>query len=200
MVAEWGAAQADSGHTVWEPLKAYPLQSWLRARWAEAVERGLLLPLAVTTSLQEQQLWQQVIAEHAVQTNAVPLLRVQAAAELAAQARQRLLRWQVKTNEPRICQLFELESDCLVFFEWLQRFNDRLDSSGLCTPDDCLAQLVSLAEYPALSRVTLVECEEPCAAGETVPGIARRAKFSRCLFWQTQQSVVCTPIRTAGPS
>ncbi len=160
MVAEWGAAQRATGITVWEPLDAHPLEAWLRARWSEAVARDLLPPRAVLSPLQEYQVWQQVIATHTARTGAIPLLRIGEAAELAAEARQRLLRWELDPAEPRTRQLFKLESDCAVFLDWLEQFESRLAADELYTPDDCLVALASLHDYPRAQPVALVECEE----------------------------------------
>ncbi|NND68193.1 MAG: hypothetical protein HKN19_11455, partial [Halioglobus sp.] len=110
--------------------------------------------------LQEQQIWQQVITAHAAESGAVPLLRISSAAELAADARKRLLRWQVDPSTPQLQQLFRLESDCRVFLEWLERFNTRLGSANLCTAEDCLTALARLDDFCADRPVVLVECEE----------------------------------------
>lgn len=158
--AEWGRAQVASGKVAWEPLGAVAVQEWLRGRWLEAVELDLLSPRALLTPLQEQQLWQSVIMRHAEESNTVPLLRVRAAAEMASEARQRLLRWQLDPRTSRLQQQFRLESDCAVFLQWLERFEAVLDAEALCTIDDCFGALLTLdppAEAPA---VVLVECAE----------------------------------------
>lgn len=157
---EWGAAQVARGLTAWEPLAVFHVDNWLRQQWQLAVERDLLEPRAVLGALQEQQLWQRVIGGHAARTDALPLLRLRAAAELASEARQRLRKWRLDPSASGLRQLFLLESDCRVFLEWLTMFDQELAASGFCTAADCCAALAALDAPLQHAPVLLIECEE----------------------------------------
>jgi ATP-dependent helicase/nuclease subunit B len=155
--AQWDALQMAAGLRVWEPLSVQPLEPWLLAQWEDAVSRGGLPPRVVLTAAQATEVWRQIISHKQQQSPGLQLLRPSGAAEIATQARDTLLRWQVDWNRPDIRQQFELDGDCCIFLQWLDLFERRLQQDSLCTAADCLAQLSTLGGSRADTRVALVE-------------------------------------------
>lgn len=155
--AEWDAKRVAAGEQVWEPLPVYPLEVWLLKQWELAVSADLVPPVTPLGDLQTLELWRQVINQQERQSVDFHLLRPAAAAEIASQARDVLLRWQVDTSASDINQLFQLDGDCRAFLQWLKLFEERLAKAGQCTVTDCLAQLPGLAGRLPGARVALVE-------------------------------------------
>ena len=110
--SEWDARRSASGDRVWEPLAVQPLESWLMAQWERALAQGLVAPLVPLSQGQAVELWQQVIAEEEQLSGQYHLLRPAAAADLARQAHDILLRWQVDPVEEHNRQAFTLDADC----------------------------------------------------------------------------------------
>jgi len=158
--SEWDAHQANSGATVWEPVPVQPLASWLQQQWQRAVGFGLLPPLVQISTAQSLELWQQVIAREEREGDQYHLLRPAAAAELASQARETLVRWQVDTAQANTRQLFGMDTDCAAFLRWLDLFEQRLAGAGMGTPDDCIRQLPACAGKLPASRVALLEFDD----------------------------------------
>jgi probable DNA repair protein len=149
----WDARQAAAGKTLWAPVKVYALESWLSQRWDQAVELGLIEPKLVIDDGRAACVWQQVIAEHQNSSGAYSLLRPTAAAALASQARETLLRWQVDISAPDIRQAFKLDDDCATYLAWQVLFQKKLDEQGLISQADAYAQLLSVA--PTLPKSPL---------------------------------------------
>lgn len=158
--AQWDAHNAAAGKRVWLPVSVLPLEHWLLAQWELAVSLDLLPPLTPLNPAQILELWRQVISAQERLSPDYHLLRPAAAAELASQARDTLLRWQVDSGARDTAQLFELQPDCATFLHWQSAFEQRLAKAGLCTAADCLAQLPGLRGHLPTSRVALVECED----------------------------------------
>lgn len=158
--AEWDGRNAASDKVVWEPLPVQPLESWLLAQWERALVMGLVPPLAPLKPAQQLQLWQQVIAEEERQSGDYHLLRPSAAAELANQARENLLRWEQDMSSESIRQCFKLDADCGTFLRWFDLFEQRLDQAGQCTPVDCVRALAGCHGSLAPARVVLVEFDD----------------------------------------
>jgi ATP-dependent helicase/nuclease subunit B len=155
--AEWDAQRIAAGERVWEPLSVKPLEIWLLEQWQLAVSNNLVAPISPLTTAQALELWRQIINQQQSQSADFHLLRPSAAADLAAQARETLLRWQVDIGARDIRPLFELDRDCSTFLEWLDLFDARLKKDGQCTLVDCLAQLPDLSGRLPATRVALVE-------------------------------------------
>ena len=158
--AEWAEHQARSGARVWEPVPVQPLAGWLQQQWQQAVTLDLLPPLVQVSAGQSLELWQQVIAREERETDQYHLLRPAAAAELASQARETLLRWQVDTRQPNIRQLFGMDTDCATFLRWLELFDQRLAGAGMGTADDCIRQLQTCAGKLPAGKVALLEFDD----------------------------------------
>lgn len=155
--AQWDARCIAAGQRTWKPLSVQPLEAWLLAQWDMAVSNNLLPPVTQLTSAQTLELWRQVISEQQSQSPEFQLLRPAGAAELAAQARDSLLRWRVDKSGAAIRPLFEMDEDCATFLQWLKSFEDRLANDGLCTVADCLTQLPDLKGIHPAVPVALVE-------------------------------------------
>jgi hypothetical protein len=98
--AAWDNLQQERGAAVWEPLPVYPLESWLLQRWRDSVCLGLGPDRVLLAEGQALELWQRAI-EREQARGQYRLLQDSAAASLAHQARERLLRWQVNLSAPR---------------------------------------------------------------------------------------------------
>ena len=158
--AEWDARCVASGMRVWEPLAVRPLEGWLMEQWERAVSLELAPPLVPLKPMQVLELWQQVIAQEERQSGDYHLLRPSAAAELASQARDTLLRWEVDMTAEGIRQSFNLDTDSGTFTRWLGLFEQRLSSTGQCTPVDCIRHLLAGAAQLPSHRIALVEFDD----------------------------------------
>lgn len=158
--SEWDSTQLASGQRVWEPLPVLPLEQWLRNCWQQAVARGAIAPRLPLDKLQELQLWGQAIDRHTTQTNTVSLLNPNSAAELACEARDLILRWEIDVEAADTLQLFSLDGDCATFLSWLRLFEAQLASAQLCTAADCLVDLAALEREASAASVVLLECPE----------------------------------------
>ncbi|MEH6582119.1 MAG: PD-(D/E)XK nuclease family protein [Halioglobus sp.] len=158
--AVWDDAQVLEGRRVWSPIQVAPLESWLKEQWAQAIELGLLDSRVTIDEGQAGELWQQVIAEHQKISERYTLLRPSAAATLASQARETLLRWQVDVTSASVKQEFELDDDCHTYLCWHQLFEEKLEKKKLLTYSDAFHQLLSVAgELPHLP-VALVDFDD----------------------------------------
>lgn len=155
--AEWDEQRMAAGERTWEPLSVQPLEAWLLAQWELAVSDNQLPPATPLTAAQALELWRQVISEQQNQLADFQLLQPSGAAELAAQARDSLLRWRVDKRATDIASLFKLDEDCSTFLQWLEGFEKRLVGGGLCTLTDCLVQLIELDGRSPAGPVALVE-------------------------------------------
>ncbi|MFT4614808.1 MAG: ATP-dependent helicase/nuclease subunit B, partial [Bacteroidia bacterium] len=158
--SQWDRAQLAAGLTVWEAVAALPLEEWLMRQWQEAVRCEMLPALVPLSMTQELAIWQQVIAHHSYQAGGFSLIRDASAAELASQARDTLLRWELDMVTPVIRQQFQLEPDCDTFLAWLGLFEARLAAAGLCTRAQCLVALSKVGATLGQTQVVLVECED----------------------------------------
>ncbi len=157
---EWDAGRAERGERVWEPLAVMPLETWLLQQWERAVARGLLPPLVRIGAQQAMELWQQVIARDETKTGEYRPLRTSAAAELASQAREAVLRWEIDMSAPGIRQSFNMDTDCGTFLRWFELFGQRLGNLGQATPVDCIIQLSDCAGQLPPARVALLEFDD----------------------------------------
>jgi probable DNA repair protein len=156
----WNARQAAQGTAVWEPLPVYPLELWLLDRWHDCVRRGLAPDRVVLQEQQALTLWQRAIDQEQAAGGRYHLLQGGAAASLAHQARERLLRWQVDCMSQPDRQVFELEADCASFLAWSARFQRFLDDAGMATPADCFVGLLQAAGELAKQPLLLVEFDD----------------------------------------
>jgi ATP-dependent helicase/nuclease subunit B len=157
---EWDTRMAASGATVWEPISVLPLESWLQRQWQLGVNRGLIPALMQIGPAQALELWQQVIAGDERDSDSYSLLRPAAAGELAGQARETLLRWQVDTRNSGVRQSFRLDNDCGTFLRWQDLFEKKLTAAGQGTTVDAVRQLLDCAGHLPKSRVALLEFDE----------------------------------------
>jgi ATP-dependent helicase/nuclease subunit B len=158
--AEWDVRQGALGKQVWEPLPVHALEHWLEQQWQHAVSLGLLPPLVPLSQPQLLELWQQEIAREEAESGQYHLLRPAGAAELASQARENLLRWQVDLSQPAIRQQFALDTDCGTFLRWQALFEQRLATAGLATPGDLIRALLTCAAQLPPGRAVLVEFDD----------------------------------------
>jgi probable DNA repair protein len=158
--SEWDLRRAAGGATVWDPAPVLPLESWLQQQWQRAVALGMLPATVQISDAQEAELWRQVIEQEQQDSQQYHLLRPSAAAELAAQARQTLLRWQVDAGSASIRQDFALDIDCGTFLRWQDAFERRLAGAGQSTALDCFCQLLSCGARLPGSRLALLEFDD----------------------------------------
>ncbi|MCB1703401.1 MAG: PD-(D/E)XK nuclease family protein [Halioglobus sp.] len=158
--AEWDAGQAAAGARVWQAISVLPLEAWLQQQWEHAVRANAVPPMTPLSTHQSLEVWRQVISEQQHAAADFQLLRPAAAAELAAQARDTLLRWCLDPQSRQLRPLFEMDADCSAFLRWLTAFEQRLAECHQCTAIDCLARLPQLDAVLPSSRVVLVEIEQ----------------------------------------
>jgi probable DNA repair protein len=155
--AEWDARQAAAGVLAWEAVAVAPLDLWLQLQWETAARQNLVPPLTPLAPAQALEVWRQVVDQFQGQSADFHLLQPAAAAQLASNARDTLLRWQVDFDNSGIRSLFHLDGDCRTFLRWLEMFNARLARAGQCTQTDCMLHLTALAGQLPLTRVALLE-------------------------------------------
>lgn len=144
--SEWDHTQAERGLDVWHPAAVCPLELWLRKQWERAVALGTAGYRMVLTPVQELQLWAQVIHADRMAHGQYSLLQLDAAAKLARDARQSLLRWNVDITTTSVATEFALDADCGTFLRWLTALEQTLEDKGLATHADCCIQLLAAGE------------------------------------------------------
>ncbi|GAB5449863.1 MAG: PD-(D/E)XK nuclease family protein [Halioglobus sp.] len=166
---EWDRSHSDAGAKVWEPLSVYPLERWLLQQWQAAVLSGELPALLPLSRAQELQLWQQVILEQADED--ASLINPDGAAELASEARELLVRWEISLDPQGagrgLRSQFALEGDCQRFLRWQDDFERALQQGGLCTTADCLRTLCHATASAAKPELVLLEVGELAPLLET---------------------------------
>ena len=158
--AAWDQLQLANGARVWQPIPVYPLESWLLQRWQAAVEMGLTPDRVTLGDGHALQLWQQVIEDEQRATGQYSLLQTAAAASLAAQARNTLLRWQVDPVDTRFASAFSMDEDCASWLAWQVRFEERLQANNMATSADCISQLRSCAQELPVVNVALLDFDD----------------------------------------
>lgn len=171
--SEWDARQQGAGLQAWEPWPVQPLESWLLGQWERAVALGLAEPLLPLAQPQQLELWQQAIIRRQREADDYHLLRPAVAAELASQARESLIRWQVDTAEALTRQQFGFDTDCSTYLEWQALFEERLAAAGMCTPGDAVQALLACAAELPPARAVLVEFDD-------IPPLFRAALEALC--------------------
>ena len=156
----WDHYQRGMGNSSWPTLAAQSVDNWLMARWQHYVALGELAPRKIMSADQAAELWLQEIERSDTQGETLNLLRPGAAAALAQQARDTLLRWRLDPHLQSNKQYFDLEADCETFYRWLIAFENRLTEKELATPADCLAALDGLQHMDAEGAIVLLEVDE----------------------------------------
>jgi probable DNA repair protein len=175
--AAWDNLQQERGAAVWEPLPVYPLESWLLQRWRDSVCLGLGPDRVLLAEGQALELWQRAI-EREQARGQYRLLQDSAAASLAHQARERLLRWQVNLSAPRFSSAFELDEDCAAFLAWNEGFEQYLQADSLATGGDCVTQLLGCAEELPQGPLLLMDFDDiPPLFQACVDGLATRLEY-----------------------
>jgi ATP-dependent helicase/nuclease subunit B len=160
IVSAWDARQAAAGGRVWQPLPVRALEQWLAEQWQLALARRLVPALVSLGVGQALELWRQVIAGVEQESGRYHLMQPAAAASLANQARELLIRWRVDLGDAATRQEFELSPDCARWLQWHDRFNERLAGAGLTTIADTQAMLLPCAGQLPPARVVLLEFGE----------------------------------------
>lgn len=158
--SEWDARQAASGAVAWHPVPALPLEQWLQQQYLVATALEFTPALTQLNDNQGLELWHQVIERDELDSRQYHLLRPAGAAEVASQARNTLLLWQVDTRSADIRQNFNLDSDCGTFLRWLDLFERRLAQAGQGTALDCIRALARCATQLPRSRVVLLAFDD----------------------------------------
>lgn len=184
---EWDRQRAAAGDRVWAPLAVASAEHWLLEEWRRRCADEPALRRVLLSPGQARSLWQQVIRADQERGN-YQLLQVDAAAALAQQARDNLLRFGFSPKDPVLRQALELDADCSAFLRWSEAFAERLAAGGFATAADVLQLLATAPPPPNPREVALVEfTDRPpllrstlarvCAAVETVPPGQERAEL-----------------------
>ncbi len=157
---EWDRRQAQLGHKAWRPAPVHPLESWLEASWRRARRAEAVPARSLLDNAGARELWLDVIARDRQQAGDYSLLQPEAAADIAALARDNLLRWRVDTRLPAVQSEFRLDADCGTFLRWLHAFERRLEKDGVGTLADCVADLAESPRLPEQPPVALLDFDE----------------------------------------
>ena len=184
----WNDLQAEQGATAWEPLRIYPLESWLLARWRDSVRLGITADRLIMNEPEALFLWRLAIEQSQAATGDFSLLQDSAAAELANQARERLIRWRLDYLDGSHRQAFDLEADCASFLAWSAQFQALIDEKGMLTSGDCFTQLLQAADGLTATPLLLLEFDDmppllrACvdALGSPVEFVAAGDAVARC--------------------
>ena len=138
--SEWDQRQAELGQVQWRPLRVLALETWLDQCVQQALAAGAIRPILVLDPMRALELWRQVIEEDS--RDNYSLLQPAAAAQLAAQGRDNLLRWCVDIGADAVRAEFRLDEDCATFLRWLQSYEQRLAEGDFATRADSYQQLL----------------------------------------------------------
>jgi probable DNA repair protein len=156
---EWDRRQLEQGKQSWHPVAVSAIDHWLQTRWRDTGAANRSGTRRLLTDLQQAELWRQVIAEDGRRHASHHLLRVDAAVELARQARESLLRARVPLATSAVLDEFRYDQDCATFLRWLQAFDSKLAASNALTLVDCAVELVD-APAATASPIALVDFDE----------------------------------------
>ena len=188
---EWDLWQCSQGLSTWEPMPVFALEAWLQRQWVAARRADRVASRSLLDASRAHELWLDIIQRERLATGDYSLLQPAAAADLAARARDQLLRWQVDVTSTAVRSRFTLDPDCATYLTWAQAFDLRLDKAGLATRSDAINELhtvedslhwpaVALVDFddvPPLYRATLlrhaVEVRDVHAAGTPIAGECR---------------------------
>lgn len=157
---EWNRQQASAGHAAWQPLPVQPLEAFLGDRWREALLAGRVPARVRLSPLQLGELWRQVIDEDFTEREEAALLQPAAAAELAQQARETLLRWRIDVRAPAPAAEFRLDADCASFARWLLRFDGILREKSMASSADLLVDLLTAPAPDETPPVALLDFDD----------------------------------------
>ncbi|MFV0477695.1 MAG: PD-(D/E)XK nuclease family protein [Parahaliea sp.] len=157
--SQWDSYQREQGRRAWHKPVIQPLEAWLLAQWRERCLDDALLRRVLLESGPERWLWRQVIEQDMNEQASYNLLHLDAAAELAQQARNHLLRADQSLADQTLAACFETDTDCSSFLRWARKFEHLLTEQGQVTPLDALHLL---ADRPGTARghALLVDFDE----------------------------------------
>lgn len=151
--AAWGRHQIELKRSAWETPPVMTLDHWWLRCYQEALRAGAELPELATVN-QQRALWRQVVQ---LDSSTAGLLRPVAAAQLAQEAYDNLLLWDVEWRDRELRQQFEFFEDSSLFLQWAEAFEAGLQAAGLTT----LPALVpALSEQTHSARLVLAEFAE----------------------------------------
>ena len=160
MKLAWGRYQSARGATCWATPRVMSLDHWWRHCYEKQRLAGAELP-GILSASRERALWLSCVRD-----SGALLLRPQSAADLARDAYQNLLLWEVDWSSPDIAQQFGFVEDGRMFLDWARRFDAelaRLDLAPLARLIPALAggqqeETLVLAEFgdlPPLQQTAL---------------------------------------------
>ncbi len=178
---EWDRRQVALGRTVWQPAPVYALENWLQASWLRARGTGSVPARSLLDNTRAREIWLDIIEQDQRTEGGYSLLQPGTAADLAAQARDNLLRWQLDAAEPAIRAEFQLDDDCATFLRWLGAFERRLARGNFATLADGISDLARAPALVAGLRVALLDFDE-------VPPLYRRCLATHAAELEEMQS------------
>jgi ATP-dependent helicase/nuclease subunit B len=158
--AEWDQLQIERGLDCWQPVRVYPLETYLQQCWQHAAELGDVPRRALSTSLQLKELWVQVIEADRHEQGDYRLLQTGSAADLAQQARDNLLRAMVDPATPAVSSEFLLDPDCGSFYRWLRRFESELGQHATASRSDLFVDLAKCTRPVTDDSVVLLDFDD----------------------------------------
>ena len=120
---QYASYQQDMGQSVWITPDILPLNNWLIRCWQNLQAAGMIEPLILLSSAQEQLLWEQAIAHSSYGQT---LLRLGTTAKAAKDAWQLVKQWQANLNLP----LFNDSEDTKAWLSWAKNFQQQCQASG----------------------------------------------------------------------
>jgi ATP-dependent helicase/nuclease subunit B len=209
---QWDEFQSGQGNKLWPSLKAAPLESWMMARWQQALAAGVIAPETVLSEGQALEVWQRVIEQAQAASGQYSLIQPAAAARQAQQARENMLRWQLDLTQDHIAQQFRLDPDCAAFLDWARRFDEELQRRNWCTASDCYTQLLEVSGQLPRDNLALLDFEDvPPLFQACIDALAQKPQYlqssskeARCVVtaWPDSRSelaAVARWARNAGP-
>lgn len=143
---QYDSEQYQAGKAAWPSLQVLPLNVWLMQLWQnlpQSYNRTLL------TDIQEEALWRKIIQ---TSPQGVLLLRPEAAAQLAQQARHLLVQWDI----PASAFGQNTTEDIEIFQQWHETFDDDLNKNNWIDTQNCVKQVIETIENQKLPQHILL--------------------------------------------
>lgn len=157
---EWDLIQRERNLKAWRPLDVMPLEVWLERCWQRSFSLGGVSEKIPLDSRRANELWLRVIETDQLTHGQYSLLQTSGAAELAGQARENLLRWQLSPTDESLRQQFSLDEDCATFLRWLDEFQSQLQQGQLGTAADRITDLLTAQQIESGNQLALIDFDD----------------------------------------
>lgn len=156
---QFASYQQNIGQSTWITPNILPLNNWLIRCWQNLQASGMIEPMILLSSAQEQLLWEQAIAQS---SHGYTLLRLGNTAKVARDAWQLVKQWQANFHSP----LFSDSEDTQTWQSWAKSFQQKchalgwLDNASL--PDAIIEHSKKQLHFSLPKKIFIVGFDEIC--------------------------------------